>query len=576
MIGKKLWLLVLLVTGMSACSDDELLPDEDSLPGTECDAPFQWTRAEDVETRSQFLRNFGVGYSYNAVRGSYCDWKDIRCQVVNRYFLEQLQRRSGEVFLHTTTTEYTSTSQKYEYSKRDYVANVHMETKEEIDLGLYESEMRKRQNFIEDGVQETFYYTLEEKNMMARRYLSYKSMLELYRNQPDILTLSFRNAISHLSETQEDDMAAIDSFVNVWGTHVIIDAELGGKISVDLMNYMWRYQDQGKDEEWTTEEFLTAVKENSSHSTSDKYTWIEDCRLNINAKGGDQSTLTNLLGEHAPDGTRTFSIDGISEWRRSLYYDPDDEHTSNVELVGMTVVPIWEFAEILDKWVALRIKAAVLQDVTLQQQLLGDWNFFDASFPVRYPTAQCKWRQGTNSWQTYTRSDEKDNPMVVNIESGGRFVATVCHETIQGIDLWVCYPIYEGRINLACGYGVDENQQTYSVKWINGQVTLKKRSEVGGPTFYITSGAIRCYPLDEVQYAESHPMPYIELAGGVTITGGYQSADAYNVRKVNTDFELTAPTGLTDIVGFTESRTKGLYRRNENYVYIYNPNEVKY
>lgn len=34
-----------------------------------------------------------------------------------------------------------------------------------------------------------------------------------------------------------------------------------------------------------------------------------DCRLKLQAWGGDQSHLTGLLGEHKPDGTRTFSLD---------------------------------------------------------------------------------------------------------------------------------------------------------------------------------------------------------------------------------------------------------------------------
>ena len=81
---------------VTACSDDILL-EEPKEPV----AAFQWTRAEDVETRSQFMRNFGVGYSYDAVRGSYCDWQDIRCQVLNRSFLEQTEDYTGDNLIST-------------------------------------------------------------------------------------------------------------------------------------------------------------------------------------------------------------------------------------------------------------------------------------------------------------------------------------------------------------------------------------------------------------------------------------------------------------------------------------------
>ena len=40
-----------------------------------------------------------------------------------------------------------------------------------------------------------------------------------------------------------------------------------------------------------------------------EFVWLKDCRLKLQAWGGDQSHLTGLLGEHKPDGTRTFSLD---------------------------------------------------------------------------------------------------------------------------------------------------------------------------------------------------------------------------------------------------------------------------
>jgi len=224
------------------CTGDDLLSDLDATaPQTSQAEGFQWTRAEDEETHSLFLRNFGVGYSYDAVRGSYCDWKDIRCQVFNRYFIEQLQEATGENLIHQSLTPSSHVTEKFEYSKRDYIANVHMEMEEEVDLGLYHSEKRRRQDFIEDGVQETFYYQLEEKHTLAERYISYASLLALYNKKPDVFTLSFRNAVKHLDETDMDNIAAVDSFINVWGTHVIVEAELGGLLEVDLMNYLWRY-----------------------------------------------------------------------------------------------------------------------------------------------------------------------------------------------------------------------------------------------------------------------------------------------------------------------------------------------
>jgi hypothetical protein len=49
--------------------------------------------------------------------------------------------------------------------------------------------------------------------------------------------------------------------------------------------------------------------------------------------------------------------------------------------------------------------------------------------------------------------------------------------------------------------------------------------------------------------------------------------------KVNDEFQFMAPAGKTDIVGFTDTEKPWgdthLYKRNSDYIYIYNQNEIK-
>lgn len=569
--------------GLVSCSvDDDLLDNTmSSLPGDgQPTESFQWTRAQDVETHQEFLRNLGVGYSYNAVRGSYCDWQDIRCQVLNRGMLLAMQDSTGDAILRTSQAESVYLSGTFEYSIRDYVVNMSMETKEAIDLGLYKKEKRKRQNFIEDGVQQKYFYLMSEKITLAHQYVGWANVMALYRRDRSLLTESFRNAVRHLDESDDDDIVAVDSFINVWGTHVIVESWLGGAIHIDLMNDMWRWNAKSKDEKWTTEQFLTAVATKDQHrQSSDEFRWTEHSRINIMARGGNQESLTSMLGEHQFDGTRSFSTEGVNVWRQSLIYDPDDEANSNVEMVDMKLLPIWEFAALISKSAARRIQAAVTQDVLLMQKMLGDKNFFDARFPIRYNTASCQWRKDTGSWQQASRTDNAADPIIVNIMSGGRYVATVCHEVINNNDLWVCYPIYEGCVKQACGLGVDKENRVYNVRWIGGEVTLTPLKKVADSEFfYINGGAVEVEPQEGVIFPDYQALPYIELSGGVKPDGSY-AASAYPVQKVGDTFQLLAPAGLTDIVGFTDtgktSGDKHIYKRNDNYAYIYNQNEVK-
>ena len=478
-----------------------------------------------------------MGYGYNAVRGTYCDWQDIRSQVLNRAMLLEMQDKTGDAILRTDQTQIESLDAAFEYSLRDYVVNMDLNLTKEVDLGIYKEGMRKRQFFIEDGVQERYFYTLNEKIILAHQYVGWANVRELYPRNKNMLTESFRNAIEHLMESDASDIAAVDSFINVWGTHVVVEAWLGGAIHVDLMNDMWRWTALSKDSAWTTKEFLGIVASTDERRhNSNEYRWTEHSRINILARGGNQETLTGLLGEHRFDGSRSFSTEGIDIWRASLNYDPDDEPNSNAELVDMKVMPIWEIAALVSN-------------------------------------------KDTGTWQQASRTDSADEPMIVNILSGGRYVATVCHETIDGRDLWVCYPIYEGRVKQACGLGVDSSNKVYQVRWLDGVAKLTPVNNVtAGEYFYINGGGVTVKAQEGIDYPDYQALPYFELSGGVRPDGTY-AATAYSVSKNGEDFLLLAPDGLTDIVGFTNSKLwsgdKRIYQRNDNYVYIYNQNEIK-
>jgi hypothetical protein len=246
----------------------------------------------------------------------------------------------------------------------------------------------------------------------------------------------------------------------------------------------------------------------------------------------------------------------------------------------MRVTPIWEFAELIDPYVANRIKAAILQDAALQESLLGEMNFFDTCFPMRYPTATCSYREATGLWTPFTRTESDQEPMMVNIVSGGRYVAVVCHETIDGQRLWVCYPVYEGQVKQACGVGVATDQTVYRVRWLNGKCTLTALDDKAtGERFYITAGGVGIKSVDGVTYADCAVLPAIELDGGVRPDGTYQSR-AFAVTKSGDAFTLWADSQDADIVGYDYTgQTDGsryLFKRNSNYTYIYNNNEMKY
>ena len=582
--GYKLAGVVLTLLVLTSCNDYlEDYAEQSPTVAVEA-APFQWTRAQDIETRAMFVRNHGLGYSYNAVRGEYGKWEDIRCQVVDRYALEEYSKLTQSDFVKFQKSTYASDKSSFKYSLRDYVASVNMHLDKEVDLGLYQGSKRADQYFIENGVEESFYYTCNKLIILGQSQLAYAELLDRirYDDEKQLLTPSFRASVEHVRKYFNNDIAVVDSFVNIWGTHVIVRSFLGGELNINLQNYVWRYKDTGKEHEITTDEFLGECERSEKERQEDGFTWIEHGKLIINAKGGDQSSLTNLLGKYQVDGKRTFSIDGVSKWTTSFVYDPDDDMASNVEMVDMTVVPIWTFAEAVSPVAAQYIKAAILQDVDYMQKLLGENNFYDTTFPARYDTLCCEVQTQSGEWTTVERTDSKEMPMLVNIESGGRIVAAVCHEQINNIWFWVAYPVYEGVINKLCGVAVSEaTGMVYDVRWLEDialmQAQMKGDAYVycNNATFYMNAGKIMVEPQEGITYNESHPMPYYALSGGIQHDGTYRSTplpvekqgDNYIIRNDN--------PSLTDIVGFSYDNKLKAYRRQDKYTYIYNPNEMR-
>jgi hypothetical protein len=561
-----------------ACSNDDFTDVPSEAP-----TAFQWTRAEDMETRNDFLRNFGVGYSYNAVRGEFCNWEDIRCQVVNRYKVLELERRLNTTFFSIDQSESVSTSSLFNYSQRDYVANIDISSKEAVSFGLYNGEKRRRQHVMEDGLQEKFYYSLDERVQKLNMTLQDASLLEAYESgNYEVLTRSFQQAVWHLAGQPAGNIASVDSFINIYGTHVIVEAWLGGRLRIDLMNDMWRYNDQTKEEAWTAEEFLGASLGRDEHRHGNAaFTWLESGRLNIEALGGDQSTLTSLLGEHQYDGTRTFSTEGVSNWRRSLKYVPSEELESTVELIDMRLRSIWDFVAAIDPDVAIRVKAAVLRDAALQQALLGERNFFDTRFPVRYTTAEALIHTDGDQWQTVRRTDEATLPQTVLIESGGRYVAMVCREAIAGQMMWVAYPIYEGRLKLACGLGVSDDGRAWHVRWLGSRCYTEAYGDVQQTDwFYVNGGSLDFFPQEGIKYDtpenQYHALPAVELSGGIRSDGSYVAV-SYPVEKQGTAFVCRAPHDIErPFVGWTWDNALGLWLRDSDYFYSYNPNELRF
>lgn len=588
--------LLLCLQGLVSCSDawqeENDVPQKASL--------FEWTRAADQSTRYAFLRNYGVGYSYNAVEGEYCNWNDIRCQIINRDVLERLEENMKLSLYGQIQYEAASQSSQYTYNQRDYVAGIHLNTKTAVDLGLYNKTKRQRQDVLEDGIQQSFYYSVERTITKGRQWLHDADILAYVGNgeYEYLFTESFRNAVKHMQqaiyEEQHDETyltAMVDSFIQVYGTHVIVQATLGGKVRLDLKHTMWRYNDKVSEEQWSMEEILKAYSQRKENREDSIYQFIQNSSIYVTAYGGDQTYLKDFLGKTRYDGTREFSFAPLDNWQNSLRLDLNDEKNSNVELIDMDVRPIWDFIEVIDPdgEVADRVKAAITQNIGFQQGLLNTQYVFNTSFAVQYANPSVKIREQSGDYSIIRWNDVKtDGTLVgssahpcVHIVSGGQYVAIVCQEEIDGQLYTTVYPVYGGKANLLEGIAI-KGQEAYALKWsyLQEKYVLTKMSRVPQTAIvYMNEGALSLTSQSELAYAESHPLLYLETTGGVQPDGTFKRGDVFVPTKKNREFVIStfpANKNPEQLIGWDWDAATQRAVRNSTYTYIYNPSEMDY
>ena len=544
-----------------------------------------------------FLRNFGVGYGYNAVSGRYCNYDDIRCQVLNRRQLERAAVNMQEKLFFADYTTRSFFRDTIAYSDHDYVAIFNLDEKSSINCVVYKQEQTIRQNILEDGLRQNFYYCADEAQQVASQWISVastKAAMQLGLDPQNLLTASFRDAVRHLGDT--NDPAAVDSFIRVYGTHVVVGAAVGGRLHIDLKNSMKRYSRRLQEEEFKSEDLLVAFKSRSENrQLSEQYAWVEDASINVTAYGGDQSALSQLVGPQRYDGSRRFDVASLSAWRSSITFVPDNEYASNAEMIDMEVVPIWEF--VFDVDAAAKLRTRITSDAALARKLLGEKNFASCSFPLRHNEARCQVARRNGSWETVThRTGNRGDRHVVFVVSGGRYVAMQSYEYLSGPGVkgqyfWTVYPVYGTEVKLYCGLAVSEaDGRVYrlvmgSDGYVRPQVMTGAEQQGLDATVYLNAGQLSFTGQQGYDYAPATTMLYVEPTHGVNTDGTVDVSYAIVDKPSGNEFEIEIPAdGPQDIVpqwtlvfsGYNKDKQRmNTYTRPADFAGNYNPREVR-
>ncbi len=538
-------------------------------------------------TLRQFYRHYGIGYSYDAVNGQYCNLADFRCQVLNRAVLDSVQNVAKVDLLNVNRKmELTAESNVYT-SVTEYIAHCNFDASVSGSIVFVSGSASKTCSIFEDGIKDTYLLHDRISYDAAEYVLYYLDVREYAKKYPKLLTSSFRAAIDKLRAS--NDMKAVDDFIYTYGTHVVTYAKLGAAMTLDVQVDAIKFESKESEEALSQAAIATLFKEASSTASYEKnYKVLRDSRCSFDVVGGDVSLFDQLAGVSSFDN-KDLPSDLESKWLKSIKFDDDDITNSNVELVDMTVVPIWDF--IPDEQIAQRVEARVTGNMALAMDQVGNRNFINTSFSAHPKSVYCS--VGGSAYSQYA------NPETVNIIAANRPVATVCHEYVPEISktekVYVAYPIYEGRVKLTSGLCI-YGGKAYDVDFRYGQFSVKERDDYtpdGSECIYMSCGVLTTKKYSELEYVESHAVLGCELPGFVGTDGSVDVSDVCAVKKHFGNFYLDTKKSYDNLPNWNYSTDNPAeaqyypdYFRNDEYanrmvrsgvyVYKYNPTEIAY
>jgi len=548
------------------------------------------SRAAEGEIHRNFYRHHGVGYSYEAVAGEYCNLNYVRCQLLNRAVIDKIEDETGEPFINVEYKSGMEASHSVSTSVVDYVQNSNFSADASLNLIIFEGSVSAACYAFEEGLEEKYILHDEQKYPKAHYTIDPSDIAFFTEKYPNLLTSSFRKSLKKLAATASDDYRAIDEFLEVYGTHLVYDVELGASISLDVQVDTHKFKDVENVGVLAGASLASLFKVHfEQHSEEKNYEVLRDSKCRVDVLGGDMTILDRILG------MTTFSNDDIEispedlqKWATSIVFDDNDLEHSNVEMTSMAVLPIWYLVG--DEQLAMRIESRVYSNAAELQKLLGNRNFINVKIP--YSTKKYVCRVGNQKY-TFT------NPDVTDIIASGRHVATICQEPIPPIagnkKVPVIYPIYEGHVKLANGLCI-HNNVVYTVRWDNDSLEVFNQGEIETTKYdgniYMNSGLLTPAKAEGLDYIEGHPIAGLERPGGIDIEGNL-AGQPVRVVKYFGHFYLNNKTRYNNLPGwsyvnelpaeaeyypsfFSDNTWKDRMVRDNNYVYILNPTEIGY
>ena len=514
-----------------------MLVDEPKAPILSDEAEEFWhTRTLSKASRLELKRKYGIGFSYDAVYGGKCDINYVKCHALN---IDEL-RNSGIMLEFPKNTFRDTCFIAHSFSEYCHAAN--LTGSASGDVVIYGADYSRVASIYEHGL-DTIVYISNSKNIESRGLRLNSEFIEDIREEPErYLTPSFRYGIEKIRKTPVEEVMVVDSFVNIYGTHIVTGVTIGASLKLELKTRRGLFVDYKSEETMTREKLNILFKKTESTSTKEEHEFmrqvLESSTIDLRVRGGDVSVFNSLLTDPSPTNS-TATEETVTRWINSLEDDSENGEYGNLALIDMSVMPIWEF--ISDEQVAKRVKTRILADAPSMQELYGNRNWVNTSIDLSKTKDVNTF---FNRWDKETWYCGFSDPYVVNVIAANRIVASVCREWIPEIDpdtlVTVVYPIYENSIDIGSGVGIDAECNVWSVSWRYNKFKVKKIGKASSPLpmVYLNFGTVETKPVSGEKYMKGNFIIGYERPGNINVTNGQMNDRWFTVRKFLGDFYL--------------------------------------
>lgn len=596
-LHKLIWMLSALSL-LAGCAEEPFMgEDAASSPGTDL-ATFWYSRTRSANENSVMMRHHALGFSYQAMTGKKCNVSDVMCQVFNIDYL------TNKRACYNYTGVEVSSESSVERGIADYIHGTKWVSELSVDLAVYQKDKVKSYMLAERANDTTL---VMKNSVKMRRGGSVIDVNVLYdEDSPGVLddfyeydelfSDNFRYAVAKLQANRED-VAVIDSFLNIFGTHVVTSVEFGGRCDISVKTSKRHVQTYIKEKEISRSAvnlfFKTKVNLDSLVKKTDIKNIFQSAEIELSISGGDVSKFDALIANPSYDNALA-SAENFKAWSTSVA-EAGSSWEDGMELIDMGVEPIYKFMP--DEDLARRVKVRMEASAKDMRDQYGDLNFTSAEIPF----TPAEWTYLYTDFYALCDPDEIYDVTLYNgygflhtiLDSSNmpsRIVAATYYEDIPDLGgyVHVTYPVYENRIQLTEGIA-KANGCFYSVKWLYDRTVVEKLEGSRNDTdkLYLYKGRLFTQsPIDGEQWRTTKTMPDYEWAGSLdtngNLVGGIKTY--YQVTKENDDFYLIMPTYwpkrpqsgmINNLPGWSYDSEKGRMVRDKNYRYKIIPKELR-